>query len=317
MRLSRKFSGAALGVEESKSLSGKEDILYNLLVTSNVGAWDFPAYKYDRERFCEHTAETLRSRFKKLTAATIEELKSFPTLFAYEGQKEVVRVGYIRRIKERGRTILIEYEFDEDIPAFNFFAISGYKIQLDIGEWEMNRTHWAIKDEDLFEILASAGVADQSFVNKGGPPGRVEEIRFKVALSFPGEQREYVAAVADELKRHLGSGAVFYDKEFTAQLARPNLDTLLQRIYLNNSDLVVVFLSEDYERKQWCGLEWRAIRAIIKNKSDHALMFMRFDDAIIAGSLSIDGYVDLKDHSPVQAARMIVERVRLNDLPST
>jgi TIR domain len=291
--------------------------LYNLLVTANVGAWDLPAYEYDRERFCEHAAETLRNRLKKLTASVIEELKSFPTLFAYEGQKETVRVGYIRRIKERGKTILIEYEFDDEIPPFNFSTLSSFKIQLDISEWEMNRTHWAIKDEDLFEILASAGVVDQSFVNKGGAPGRVEEMRFKVALSFPGERREYVAAVAQELKQRLGDGVVFYDRDFTAQLARPNLDTLLQRIYLSNSDLVVVFLSEDYERKQWCGLEWRAIRAIIKNKSDHALMFMRFDDAIITGSFSIDGYVDLKDYSPVQAARMIVERVRLNDLPST
>ena len=290
--------------------------MYNLLVTAHAGAWDLPAYEYERERFCEHTAETLRNRFKKLTAATIEELKSFPTLFAYEGRDEIVRAGYIRRIKERGRTLLVEYEFDDAIPAFNFSAVSNYRIQLDIGEREMNRTHWAIKDEDLFEILASAGVADQSFVNASGTPGRVEEIRFKVALSFSGERREYVAAVANELKRRLGSGVVFYDKDFTAQLARPNLDTVLQRIYLNNSDLVVVFLSEDYERKEWCGLEWRAIRAIIKNKSDHALMFMRFDDTTIAGFMSIDGYIDLKDYSPVQAARMIVERVRLNDLPS-
>jgi hypothetical protein len=51
------------------------------------------------------------------------------------------------------------------------------------------------------------------------------------------------------------------------------------------------------------------------NKSDHAIMFMRFDDAQISGSFKIDGYVDLKDFSPIQAARMIVERVRLNDLP--
>lgn len=289
--------------------------MYNLLVTSQVGAWDLLAYEYDRERFTEHTAETLRNRFKRLTAAKLEELKSFPALFAYEGKNEIVRVGYIRRIKERGRTILVEYEFDEDIPAFKYGAISDYAIQLDIGDWEMNRTHWAIKDEDLFKVLASAGVVDKSILNKDGQPGRVEEIRFKVALSFPGEKRQYVESVADELKRRLGAGAVFYDKDFTAQLARPNLDTLLQRIYLSNSDLVVVFLSADYERKQWCGLEWRAVRDIIKNKGDHALMFMRFDDAPVAGSLSIDGYVDLKDVPPIQAARMIVERVRLNDLP--
>ena len=291
--------------------------MYNLLVTARVGAWDLSAYEFDRERFGEYTAETLRKRFKKLTASAIEDLKSFPALFTYEGQKQNVRVGYIRRIKERGKSLLIEYEFEDEIPAFNFSAISELKIPLDIGEWEMNRTHWAIKDEDLFEILASANLVDRTFVNQGGQPGRLEEIRFKVALSFPGERREYVAAVAKEVKKKLGEGSVFYDKDFTAQLARPNLDTLLQKIYLNNSDLVVVFISQDYERKQWCGLEWRAIRTIIKNKSDHAIMFMRFDDAEIAGSLSIDGYVDLKDHSPVQAARLIVERVRLNEMDNS
>lgn len=174
-----------------------------------------------------------------------------------------------------------------------------------------------MKDEDLFDVLAKAGVASGTLVNQGNQPGRVEEIRFKVALSTPGENRDYVAKVADEVKRRLGAGTVFYDKDFTAQLARPNLDTLLQKIYLSNSDLVVVFVSSDYDRKQWCGIEWRAIRDIIKNKSDHALMFMRFDDTVIAGSFAIDGYVDLREHTPVEVARMIVERARLNDLPSS
>ena len=289
--------------------------MYNLLVTASEDAWDLPAYEYDRTRFLEHTADTLQSKYKKLTASAIEELKSFPTLFAYEGDDEPVRVGYIRRIKERGRSILMEYEFDETIKPFTFSALLLLRVQLDIGDWEMSRTHWALKDEDLFEILVSAGLVDSTFVAGEGQPGRVEEMRFKVALSFPGERREYVAAVAEEVKKRLGKGTVFYDKDFTAQLARPNLDTLLQRIYLSNSDLIVVFLCKDYERKEWCGLEWRAIRQIIKNKNDHAIMFMRFDAADVSGSMSIDGYVDLEEYSPLQAARMIVERVRLNELP--
>ena len=289
--------------------------LYNLLVTSSSGAWELSAYEYDRSRFLEHTVDTLKSKYKELTASTIEELKSFPTLFTYEGSDEAVRVGYIRRIKERGRTILIEYEFDETIKPFTFESLLPHRVQLDIGDWEMNRTHWAIKDEDLFGILASAGLIEQALVEGEGQPGRVEEMRFKVALSFPGEHRDYVSSLAAEVKKRLGNGAVFYDRDFTAQLARPNLDTLLQRIYLINSDLVVVFLCKDYERKEWCGLEWRAIRQIIKNKNDHAIMFMRFDSADVTGSMSIDGYVDLEQHTPLQAARMIVERVRLNELP--
>ncbi|HFX2047094.1 TPA: TIR domain-containing protein [Pseudomonas aeruginosa] len=289
--------------------------MYNLLVTAAEGAWDLPAYEFDRTRFLEYTADSLKARFGTLDAKTQEELKSLPTLFTYEGSDEPVRVGYIRRIRERGRSILIEYEFDESVPPFSYAQLKPLEIKLDIGGWEMSRTHWAVKDEDLFELLASGGLVDASYVGEGRPPGRVEEMRFRVALSFPGERREYVANVAAELKKRLGRDSIFYDKDFTAQLARPNLDTLLQRIYLNNSDLVVVFLCAEYERKEWCGLEWRAIRNIIKNKNDHAIMFMRFDRANVEGAFSIDGYVDLDEHTPLEAARMIVERVRLNDLP--
>lgn len=287
--------------------------MYHLLVTAHSGAWDLPAYEYDRSRFGEHTSEEVLERFKPLTANVIEELKSFPALFTYEGEREVVRIGYIRRIKERRRTILLEYEFDDRIPAFPFSKLAQIKGLLDIEDWEMGRTHWAIKDEDLFAKLISAGIIDRTFANTSGLAGRVEEMQFKVALSFPGEHREYVSAVADELGRKLPAGSVFYDEYFTAQLARPNLDTLLQRIYLKNSDLVVVFLCAGYEAKAWCGVEWRAIRDIIKNRSDRSIMLMRFDGASVQGVLSIDGYVDLRARSPIEAARMILERVRLNE----
>ena len=288
--------------------------MYNLLMTSRPGAWDLLAYEFDRERFGEHTSEAVMERFKKLSVSAIEELKSYPALFAYEGEQDDVRIGYIRRIKERAKSILVEYQFEESIPPIPYAKISPLAIQLDISRWETTRTHWALKDEDLFEVLHSAGLIDETFSSESGQPGRVEEMRFKVALSFPGEHRDYVSGVAAELKRRLPRGSVFYDKDFMAQLARPNLDTLLQKIYLNNSDLVAVFLCADYERKQWCNLEWRAIREIIKNRSDHSIMLMRFDDSSIQGLLSLDGYVDLREHTPVQAARLVVERVRLNDL---
>lgn len=287
--------------------------MYNFLVTAMDGAWDLPAYEYERSRFGEYSPEAVMEKYRSLSAAAIEELKSFPTLFAYEGTDKEVRVGYIRRIKERGRSVLVEYEFEKDIKPIPFSSISPLRVRLDIQEWEMNKTHWAVKDEDLFEILSSAGVIDSSFHNTYGHSGKVEEIQFKVAFSFSGDKRNYVQEVANELKRRLAPSLVFYDQDFTAQLARPNLDTLLQRIYLNNSDLVVVFFSSEYEKRKWCGLEWRAIREIIKNKSDASLMFMRFDDTEIQGLFSIDGYIDLKHKPPIEAARYIVERARLND----
>lgn len=140
---------------------------------------------------------------------------------------------------------------------------------------------------------------------------RVDEINFKVALSFPGEKRGYVSSVVDLLKENLGKDQVLYDFDYQSQLARPDLDTMLQNIYRNNCELVVVFLCKDYSEKEWCGLEWRAVRDIIKSKERERIMFIRFDDAQIEGVFSIDGYIDANYFSEVEVSRFILERVGL------
>ena len=104
---------------------------------------------------------------------------------------------------------------------------------------------------------------------------------------------------------------MFYDRDYQAQLARPNLDILLQRIYHDQSSLVVVFLSSDYANSEWCGLEWRAVRDIIKRKRADQVMFVRFDDAPVDGALSIDGYIDARQYDAASVARFIIERVAI------
>jgi hypothetical protein len=134
--------------------------------------------------------------------------------------------------------------------------------------------------------------------------------RFKVALSFPGEARLRVAEIAELLGAELGRESVFYDSWYRAELARPNLDLYLQEIYRNQSDLLVLFLCEDYEKKEWCGLEWRAIRDLIKAKQDNRVMFLRLDDSPIRGILSIDGYLRIRDLPSADVAAAILARAK-------
>ena len=131
----------------------------------------------------------------------------------------------------------------------------------------------------------------------------LKDLRFKVAVSFPGEKRRYVSRVVDALRGPLGKDSIFYDVDYQAQLARPNLDTLLQHIYREQSELIVVFLCAAYAEKQWCGLEWRAVRDIIKSKQAERVMFVRFDDA------PIDGYIDGGSNTTKQVADFIITRV--------
>lgn len=133
--------------------------------------------------------------------------------------------------------------------------------------------------------------------------------QYRVALSFPGEHRDFVARVANLLADRLGREHVLYDKFFEAQFARPNQDVILQTLYHDQSELVVVFLCSDYEIKLWPQLEWRAIRSLMATE-DARIMFIRFDDTKVSGVFSnIDGFVEVGDREPAEIAALIMERV--------
>jgi hypothetical protein len=137
-----------------------------------------------------------------------------------------------------------------------------------------------------------------------------QEYRFKVGLSFPGEDRNKIRQVADFLSEYYGKECIFFDEYYISELARPNLDQYLGKIYGKQCKLVVPFFSSDYKTKQWCKLEWRVMKSIIfDGKRDDAIMPFRLDSTEIDGLLDIDGYVDAVDMSPKEIADYIRKRV--------
>jgi hypothetical protein len=149
---------------------------------------------------------------------------------------------------------------------------------------------------------------------KNAPRESKTRRRFDVALSFPGELRRDVATLARELAKSLGKSQVFYDDYYKAELARPNLDLYLQSIYLEHSELVVVIVAAKYDEKDWCGIEWRAIREMIKKREGPRIMFLRADDASVSGMFSVDGYIDMRGRTPQELASLIRERLALPEL---
>ena len=136
--------------------------MYNLLVTARQGAWDNLGYEYERSRFLEYTNESIAEKFQALGQDQIEYLKSLPCIFAYEGFEQGVRVGRLTSISERGRRLFIEYEFHQKLSEIQFSKIEQLFTLLDIRKWEMSRTHWAVKDEDLFQRLRSASIVGRN-----------------------------------------------------------------------------------------------------------------------------------------------------------
>ena len=136
--------------------------------------------------------------------------------------------------------------------------------------------------------------------------------RFAIALSFPGERRPFVEQVADELIKRLAREKVFYDRNFEAELARPDMDAYLQAIYRQHAELVVVFLCAEYEAKTWCKLEWRAVRDTLGRKRADNVMPVRFDETHVDGLFAIDGYVNVGNRQPTEIADLIMQRLKLN-----
>jgi hypothetical protein len=79
--------------------------------------------------------------------------------------------------------------------------------------------------------------------------------RFRIAFSFAGEKRDYVAQVAAILAKRFDEAAILYDKYHKAEFSRSDLTFYLPNLYEKAADLVVVLFCPDYDKKEWCGLE--------------------------------------------------------------
>ena len=146
--------------------------MLNLLVSYDPGSWKSSPYEFDKSRVAiEYTANEISERYKSFDEDALKELKSFPTLFVTENEATESRVGLITDIRVRTSAIVIDFEFDPALPPLPPGTIESLRVDLDLGRWELSRTHWAIKDEDLLDIvlkreLITEGQARQSIVFK-------------------------------------------------------------------------------------------------------------------------------------------------------
>ncbi|HKY34504.1 MAG TPA: nucleotide-binding protein [Polyangiaceae bacterium] len=128
--------------------------MFNLIVTAASEAWSKPTYVLDLSRYLEHTEDNLRKRLKELNEKSIAVLTKLPTLFAYETHVDApARIGWIADIQVRDQEVRITPRFDEALKPIPPEMIESRKWELRIGDWEMSRTHWAVKGVDLFDAL--------------------------------------------------------------------------------------------------------------------------------------------------------------------
>jgi hypothetical protein len=130
---------------------------------------------------------------------------------------------------------------------------------------------------------------------------------YDVALSFAGEDREYVDQVA-HLLRDAGA-SVFYDAFEKTDLWGKNLVDHLAEIYQHRSRYVVMFVSGPYVRKAWPRHERQHAQARSLVVRDEYILPARFDDTEVPGMTNTVGYIDLRTTSPSELVDLIRRKI--------
>ncbi len=141
----------------------------------------------------------------------------------------------------------------------------------------------------------------------------MNEKRFRIAFSFAGEKRDFVAEVAAILAKQFGEEKILYDHYHKAEFAKARIGRSLPKLYHEESELVVVVICRDYSRKEWTGLEWDAIFDLIKQRREEDLMLCNFDRATVEGLYSDAGFAELDNETPQSTANLILERLAINE----
>ena len=210
--------------------------MFNVMVTASDQAWEEGAYVWDRTRFLEHTADAIRGPLLPLTGPILEELAKLPTLFMYEQSAEgTPRVGFIRRIQQRGSEIRVIFEFDEAVPPLTMEALLEMRWDLQLDDFEFSRTHWAVKDGDLMAILRAHDLAadEAAFPQpqlepEPAPAPAVEVTPAKVFLVH-GRDEAAKHSVARFLERRVGLDVVILSE-------RPNRGRSLLTKFQDEAD---------------------------------------------------------------------------------
>lgn len=138
--------------------------MYNLLMSGT--GWNPGQDTLGSDRVFEHTSDALVARFKPNGALDIPALTQLPALFTPEFARdaEPARIGRVLQATlqpgSRGMEYRIDYTFDSDIAPIPAVRIKEWAVELGINikGMELSRTHWAVKEADLFKVLYKRGL---------------------------------------------------------------------------------------------------------------------------------------------------------------
>ncbi len=136
--------------------------MYNLLMKSSGDHNDWEENQgrlYDVSFFAgrifQYTEATVRQQFATDGDPDFNALTKLPCLFTYEGSDVPASIGRISEVRTGGGKYWITYTLPSIYPRIRLNEDFVFEV-LGIGvgrSYEQSRTHWAVKDVDLFEVM--------------------------------------------------------------------------------------------------------------------------------------------------------------------
>jgi hypothetical protein len=124
-----------------------------------------------------------------------------------------------------------------------------------------------------------------------------------------------VLPIVQEVETVLGRSTVFYDAWYEHWTAGSDADLLLQKLYGEMTELVVICVSGAYGDKPWTRTEHRAVRAKLMQAATaedrHRIFPLRVGDGEVEGVLFNEIVPDVRGKTAAEAAELIVARLKL------
>lgn len=130
---------------------------------------------------------------------------------------------------------------------------------------------------------------------------------YEVALSFAGEDRDYVEQIAKILKKN--NIRVFYDFYEKSNLWGKDLYEHLDNVYRFKSKFCILFLSANYKQKVWTDHERKSAQARAFKENDEYILPVKLDDTEIKGIRPTLGYLDGRKESPKSIVNLVKEKL--------
>ena len=228
--------------------------MYNLFVISASGYWEQNRrYELARSRAFEYLDVGIADEYRE----DLSKRKDLPCLFSYEGFEGYGRIGKLQSVREDTRIFVIEYQLDDAFPPIPILSEATYS-RFGCTGWECKRTHWAVKNIDLYKVVAE--IYGEK-IRDANPPlvsasareriwGSSNAGHPRLFISHKATYRGKVAKLAKTLNiRNISTFVAHHDVQPTLEWRNEILNAL------NTMTHFVALLTDDFNEGSWTNQE--------------------------------------------------------------